>query len=100
MIYFELSSVPNQTFTTTLNGYGVEFYIRSFRGLLYCTINLNDGSKWAGARAITDMSIFPAWINRKIGGRLMFVGDADEYPDYTQFADGGFRLAYEEGVFE
>lgn len=99
MIYFELSSVPNQMFTTTLNGVGVEFYIRSFRGLLYCSVSLSDGTIFNGARAITGKSIFPASINRKLGGRLLFTGDESEYPDYTEFADGGFRLAFEEGVF-
>ena len=45
---FDLVNFPNQRFSTLSNGYSVEFALRTFRGIVYASVYIDNELACAG----------------------------------------------------
>lgn len=80
-----LSKVPNQTFTTNVNGATFAFSFRSFRGLMYANVTIDGVLHQAGVRCVPNQSLFKGGVNNIAGGIFKFVCADDSYPSYRNF---------------
>lgn len=79
MVSYNISSDYNQKMTITVRDVKYHITLRSFRGMLYCTI-IDDDDKILAAniRCINDHWLIPL-KNRYRGGNLRFEGLKDHY---------------------
>ena len=89
MVYYTLSSDPNQTFEVAPEGSTYVFSIKRIRGLMYVTIDDIDGNRLSGPIRIcnTEWLIpFDAY-NYEGAGNFMIINREGEYPDFENFMD-------------
>lgn len=89
-----LSKVPNQRFTTTVNGSQFEFSFRSFRGLMYANVTINGVLRQAGVRCVPNENLFKSTVNLAADGIFRFDCLDDSYPSYTGFDGTTCRFVY------
>lgn len=89
-----LSKVPNQTFTTNINGSSFEFSFRSFRGLMYANVTIDGVLRQAGVRCVPNANLFKSAVNIAAGGIFRFNCLDDSYPSYTGFDGTTCRFVY------
>ena len=82
---FELVNFPNQRFSTLSNGYSVEFTFRTFRGIVYASIYIDNDLVCAGRPCLPNRRIFPKPVETLIGASAYFACETDDYPSYEQF---------------
>ena len=84
---YELIKVPNLNFSTMLNGYTVTVHLRTFRGIVYASVYLEDKLYEAGRKAVLNQPLFTGRVNRKLGGEFMFEGEGEDYLDWNEYGD-------------
>lgn len=89
-----LSKVPNQRFTTNVNGHTFEFSFRTFRGLIYANVTIDGVMYHAGAMCIPNDSLFNSEVNHVANGIFRFDCIEDEYPKYNNFDGTTCKFVY------
>lgn len=89
-----LSKVPNQSFTTSVNGHLFEFTFRTFRGIMYANATVDGALVQAGARCVTDESVFNGTVNALADGTFSFICADGQYPSYEGFDGTTCRFVY------
>ena len=85
---YELMGVPNQRFSTAINGNSLELSFRTFRGIMYATILIGQEVASAGNPCVPNASIFPKSIERRIGASFFFKCSTDDYPSAETIESG------------
>ena len=93
---FDLVNFPNQRFSTLSNGYSVEFTFRTFRGIVYASMYIDNELACAGRPCLPNERIFPKQVERRIGASAYFACDTDEYPSYEAFNTPGCVFTLED----
>lgn len=86
---FDLANFPNQRFSTLSNGYSVEFTFRTFRGVVYACMYVDEELVSAGRPCLPNDRIFPESAERLIGASAYFSCENNEYPSYEFFGTPG-----------
>lgn len=81
---FELIDYPNQRFSTMVDGNSVEITLRTFRGIIYANIAINQVLECAGRPCLPNTRIFPASVERKAGAFMYFKCETGDYPSYDK----------------
>lgn len=89
-----LSKVPNQSFSTTVNGHLFEFEFRTFRSIMYANVSIDGLLVQAGARCIPDTSLFGGEVNALASGVFMFLCIDGNYPSFEDFDGTTCRFVY------
>lgn len=78
-----IKTVPNQSFTVTLDNNQWDFTIKSTNGTVSVSLTFNNVALLSNARAVGNTKIIPAEYQED--GNFMIVVQNFELPDYTQF---------------
>lgn len=90
----QLLETANQKFSLIVNENTIQFTIRTYKGISYCTCHFNDELVEAGRKAMPNASIFSKRTNALIGGEFLFRTESGEYPHFSGFTDGKFTLIF------
>lgn len=90
----ELLDTANQTFSLVVNDVTIQLFVRTYKGLSYCSVYLNDELLEAGRKAMPNRSVFSNTTNLALGGKFVFKTKTDEYPNFSGFEDGKFVLTF------
>lgn len=82
-----MSKVPNQTFNTNINGRSFSFRFRTFRGIMYASVSIDNSIVESGVVCVSNQGLFSSDIDRAAGGKFMFMCMEDLYPSY-ELLDG------------
>ena len=93
---YELIGVPNQRFSTAINGNSLELSFRTFRGIMYATIIIGQEVASAGNPCLPNAKIFPTSVERRIGASFFFRCSTDDYPSADTIESKECELCMEE----
>jgi hypothetical protein len=79
-----LSNVPNQSFSTTLDGNRYDFTIFQANGVMCFNVNINEIDTADGFRITTDEFLIPLAYAQG-GGNFLLLTLNDALPDFNQF---------------
>lgn len=96
MYEVKIRQTANQNFNTSINKHGFNFNLRSFRGLLYATVDVDGVNVVAGFRVVHNAEILPASIARAVGGNFRFITQDGSYPTYKDLDGVACRLLFYE----
>jgi hypothetical protein len=82
-----LSAVPNQTFSTTLNGNRYDFAIYLCNGSMCCDVSVNEVTAVSGQRICNGTFMIPFFAYSIPNGNFLLLTTNDDLPDYTQFGN-------------
>lgn len=82
---FDLANYPNQRFSTMSDGNAIEIALRTFRGIIYANISINQTLVCAGRPCLPNEKIFPASVERAAGASMYFKCSTGKYPSYEMF---------------
>lgn len=96
MLNVPIQSVPNQSLNFMANEHRYSVRLRSFKGIVFCDINIDDEEICRGMRCLPNNVIIPYPYLTK-GANLYFECQENNYPDYTRFGTTQFlRFALNE----
>ena len=95
----ECSRDYNQKFFTSLNGHKVALELRTFRGVIYATIDIDGERATTGIKAISGVNLLGSAVARTIGGNIRFVTIDGRYPAPEDFDGHTCCLLYFEGEY-
>lgn len=81
----ELSTVPNQIFTTTLDGDRYEISIIQTGGCMACNVSRNETVVVSGMRITSGEFLIPFFCYQALSGNFILLTQNNELPDYTLF---------------
>ncbi len=98
MYEVRIRQTANQNFNTQINKHGFNFNLRSFRGLMYVTVDVDGVNAVTGFRVVHNAEILPASVARTVGGNFRFICQDSEYPSFDKLDGVACRLLfYEKG---
>lgn len=80
-----LQAVPNQSFSTLLDGVAYRLTIKATRGIMSVSISLDDVVIVSGSRFFTDSPLIPYPHLEGSGGNFIFISAADALPAFLEF---------------
>jgi hypothetical protein len=91
MLSYNITNIPNQTFSCDTPNGTYYFELMSFRGLMYVSISKDDVTLVNGVRIVQNKPIIPLGLARN--GNFMFISNSEEYPTYKEL-DSSVKLVY------
>jgi len=82
MIKYSLLNVPNQQFAVSVNGHNAMFRFRTFRGIIYVDVTVDDTLKCRSIKAVPNTALLPNDVRVLLGGQFLFSCSEDDYPNY------------------
>jgi hypothetical protein len=82
-----LASVPNQSFTVTLDGNRWGFRIKAARDCMCADVSLNEQDVVLGQRIVAGTPVLP-YRQLAIFGNFILLTDNDDLPDWEKFSTG------------
>lgn len=90
MLNIPLQSIPNQSFTTTLDGNIYNISINETSGTMSISINRNNIPIILGSRMVSGYIIIP--YKYLMNGNFFLLTENNEYPYYTLFGVNQFLI--------
>lgn len=87
-----LQAVPNQSFALLLEGLSYKITLKSTRGVMAATIEINDVVAVSGARFFADTPLINYDYLEKSGGNFIMTTEADAIPDFNEFGVTQFLI--------
>lgn len=96
MLMIPLTKNYNQSFTTSINSHKLAITLRSFRKLIYASVDVDEVNAVNGFRIVQNAEILPWSFARKIGGNIMFLTNNGQYPYPEDFDNSVCKLVFKE----
>ena len=86
----ELNTLPNQTFTTTINNVDMEVVIKlggqEDNQIMFFALIVNNEYLCPFVPVFANQGVMPyEYMTTEAGGQFFFVTEGDEYPNYKEF---------------
>lgn len=84
MTIVNIQNIPNQMFSTVLNGEVYRIMLKTIQGLTYMSVWINDDVIFYNQLCVPNSFVNPYnYVSQ--GGKFYFLCDDQEYPNYTEF---------------
>lgn len=87
-----LQAVPNQSFSLLLEELSYKLTLKSTRGIMSATIEIDDSVVVSGARFFADTPLINYEYLERSGGNFILTTEADAIPDFNQFGVTQFLI--------
>ncbi len=86
MTIVSIQNIPNQMFSTVLNGRVYRIALRTIQGMTYMSVWLDNEIVFYNQLCVPNSFVNP-YNYVSSGGKFYFECDNEEYPNYTQFGN-------------